>query len=204
MALCVKSCFRCSHEMEVRAGTCVSLWCRSHLLFFGLAGPQLGGSHDELLSRCDAGVGFLRKPRAKRCFLRVGPSYDAGTIGALKPWQLSQKVVLRARASHETDIFSKLRSRCGAAPIWGIRVLPQNSMASAAFCETAGFFSGGHSVLCADAIGRYRMRGRRSTFIKRVCEFRGRRSVSLIRKRCGTKVNPLRRSLSLWHHANFS
>ena len=48
-------------------------------------------------------------------------------------------------------------------------------------------------MFCADSMGRCRMRGRRSTFIKRVCEFRGRRSVSLIRKRGETKVNPLRR-----------
>ena len=38
------------------------------------------------------------------------------------------------------------------------------------------------------------MRGRRSIFGKRVCAFHGRRSVSLICKRCKTKVNPLRRS----------
>ena len=38
------------------------------------------------------------------------------------------------------------------------------------------------------------MRGRRIIFGNRVCEFRGRRSVSLICKRCKTKVNPLRRS----------
>ena len=37
------------------------------------------------------------------------------------------------------------------------------------------------------------MRGRRSIFVNRVCEFRGRRSVSLSCKRCKTKVNPLRR-----------
>ena len=49
-------------------------------------------------------------------------------------------------------------------------------------------------MFCADAMARYRVRGRRSTFIKRVCEFRCRRSVSLVRKRCETKVNALRRS----------
>ena len=38
------------------------------------------------------------------------------------------------------------------------------------------------------------MRGRRSIVTNRVCEFRGRRSVSVICKRCETKANPLRRS----------
>ena len=52
---------------------------------------------------------------------------------------------------------------------------------------------GGRSMFCADAMGCCRMRGRRSTFIKWVCEFCGRRSVSLIRKRGETKLNPLRR-----------
>ena len=73
--------------------------------------------------------------------LLVASGYDAGTIGALKPWQLLQKLVLRARASHETELSSTLRSRCGTAPIFGISVLPQNSMAGAAFCETAVLFS---------------------------------------------------------------
>ena len=64
-------------------------------------------------------------------------------------------------------LSSKLRSCCGAAPILGMRVLPQNSMASAAFCETAVRFRGGRSVFCANAIGRYRMRGRAQYFHKK-------------------------------------
>ena len=102
-------------------------------------------------------------------------------------------MILRARASHETDLSSKLRSGCGAAPIFGICVLSQNSMASAAFCETAMRFSWRAQYVLRWC---YRMCGRRSVFTqtKKVCEFRGRRSVSLICRRCETKVNPLRRS----------
>ena len=70
-----------------------------------------------------------------------GQAYDAGTIGALKPWQLSRKTVLRARALHETDLSSKLRSRCGAAPIFGFACCRRIPRPSAAFCETAVRFS---------------------------------------------------------------
>ena len=51
---------------------------------------------------------LFRKPRAKRVLFES----DAWTIGPLKPWQLSQKVVLRATASRETDLSST------ALPLW--------------------------------------------------------------------------------------
>ena len=67
---------------------------------------------------------------------------------------------------------------------------PRRSSDFAAFCETAVRFSwrAQYVLRCC-----YRMRGRRSMFINRVCELCGNRSVSLICEHCKTKVNPLRR-----------
>ena len=54
--------------------------------------------------------------------LLVGSGYDAWTTGPSQPWQFVAKVVLRATALHETDLSSKLRSRCGAVPFFDVCV----------------------------------------------------------------------------------
>ena len=75
------------------------------------------------------------------CFLMAGPPRGdillsgQDTIGVPKPWHLSQKVVLRATASHETDLSSKLRSRCGAAPIFGIPWPAQHAVRLPCVCR---------------------------------------------------------------------
>ena len=63
------------------------------------------------------------------------------------------KVVLRATASHETDLSSKLRSRCGAAPIFGFAFCRRIVWPAQQSVRLPCVFCGGRSLFCAAAIG---------------------------------------------------
>ena len=94
----------------------------------------------------------------------------------LKPWQLSQKAVFRAKASHETDLSSKLRSLRGATPIFGFVYCCRIPWPAQLGAEC--------SALMLDAIGC--VAG--AVLSQTGC------SVSVICKRCETKADQLRRS----------
>ena len=96
-------------------------------------------------------VRFLMAGPPRGDIFFVGSGYHAWTIGALKPWQLSKKVVSRATPSHETGLSSKLRSRCGAAPIFAFvccRRIPWPAQHSV---RLPCIFRAERSMFCADA-----------------------------------------------------
>ena len=92
-------------------------------------------------------------------FLMAGPPHgdiflsgQATTLGQSElAMAVVAKVVSRTTASHETDLSSKLRSRCGAAPIFGFvccRRIPWPAQHSV---RLPCIFRGGRSMFCADA-----------------------------------------------------
>ena len=162
MALCVQS------DSLARNGGSrwhVRLAAAPLTFLFAGRGPQAGGSSDDLLMKPPrrGGVSFeeaLRQTRFLRAvhFVMARPPRSdiflpgqGTTFGGLKPWQLSQKVVLRNECEAETDLSSKQRSRCGASPIFGfVCCRNQNSMAGAAFCERLPcVLRGGRNMFCA-------------------------------------------------------